>query len=427
MRILVIGAYGLLGGYVTARLVSDGHQVVGLGRETAVAERRFPSVRWVKADLRRMTRTKWAALLEGVDAVVNCAGALQDGPRDDLRVVHEQAVSELAAACEAAGVHRFVQISAAGVERDVGPFQRTKHAADEAVRGSGLDWIILRPGLVLAPAAYGGSALLRGLAAFPFAIPAVSPDSPVQIVSVEDVAEAVVRSLSATPRFVCDLVNDEQTRLRDILIAMRAWLGLPAARLVALPRWLGAISAAVADGLAWLGWRSPMRTAAVRQLAAGVTGRAEDAQTHLGFKPRSLADTLARWPSGVQERWFGRLYFLKPVVLMTLAAFWAVSGVIGLVGRADAIALLTHAGFSPELAGASVLGGSAADLLLAGLVCVRATARMALRGMILVTFAYLAGASLWVPDLWGDPLGPLVKSIPAAALALVALAVMDER
>jgi hypothetical protein len=47
--------------------------------------------------------------------------------------------------------------------------------------------------------------------------------------------------------------------------------------------------------------------------------------------------------------------------------------------------------------------------------------------MLLVTAGYLIGASLVRPDLWLDPLGPLVKSIPAAFLALAALATLDER
>ena len=73
------------------------------------------------------------------------------------------------------------------------------------------------------------------------------------------------------------------------------------------------------------------------------------------------------------------------------------------------------------------MAGSLLDLGLAALVCIRGTARAALAGMILVTALYLASASLWLPGLWADPLGPLVKSIPAAMLARVALAVMDER
>ena len=41
--------------------------------------------------------------------------------------------------------------------------------------------------------------------------------------------------------------------------------------------------------------------------------------------------------------------------------------------------------------------------------------------------AYLAGATLWRPDLWADPLGVLVKTIPAALLAWITLALLDDR
>lgn len=47
--------------------------------------------------------------------------------------------------------------------------------------------------------------------------------------------------------------------------------------------------------------------------------------------------------------------------------------------------------------------------------------------MVAITAAYLAGATVWRPDLWADPLGPLVKVVPAALLAVVALAMLEER
>ncbi len=170
-----------------------------------------------------------------------------------------------------------------------------------------------------------------------------------------------------------------------------------------------------------------MRTTAIRQLAAGVGGDAREAQLHLGFAPLPLADTLAGWPSGVQERWFARLYFLKPLALAVLAVFWAVSGVVGFASHAAAARLLTAGGFAHPLAEGLVRAGSLVDLALAVLVCLRSRARLALCGMLLVTIGYLAAATVWAPGLWSDPLGPLVKSIPAAMLALVALAMMDER
>ncbi len=67
------------------------------------------------------------------------------------------------------------------------------------------------------------------------------------------------------------------------------------------------------------------------------------------------------------------------------------------------------------------------DIALGLAVLYRPRTRLALCGMILVTLAYLAGSLLMEPALWLDPLGPMVKTVPALALTLVALAILDER
>ncbi len=76
---------------------------------------------------------------------------------------------------------RIIHISAIGASTD-GPtaFARTKAQADAHLASLDLDWVILRPTLVLAPAAYGGTAMLRGLAGLPWVVPSVA--SQVQIV-----------------------------------------------------------------------------------------------------------------------------------------------------------------------------------------------------------------------------------------------------
>ena len=179
---------------------------------------------------------------------MNCAGALQNSRRDDLEGVHVDGPLALARACVAVGVRRFVQISAAGVEDGPQAFSRTKRDADAALRTLDLDWVILRPGLVLAPAAFGGSALLRGLAAFPGVIPSVYAETVVQVVSVEDVAEAVSRAVApeSPARFTAELVAAEQTTLGEILRTLRQWLGYSPAPLLRLPPLIARASAAVA-------------------------------------------------------------------------------------------------------------------------------------------------------------------------------------
>ncbi|MCI3134716.1 SDR family oxidoreductase [Phenylobacterium aquaticum] len=429
MRILVTGAYGLIGGRVTARLLAEGHEVTGVGRHVAAAARSLPQVRWIEADLARWREGDWAPHLADIDAVVNCAGALQDGPTDNLVAVHLTGPLSLGRACVTAGVRRFVQISAAGVAHGQDAFSRTKREGDEALAGLDLDWTILRPALVLAPVAYGGSALLRALAAVPFVIPAVHARAVTQVVAVDDIALAVARALApdAPMRRIIDLGASAETTLAEVLIGLRAWLGLPPAPVLDLPPLVARIAATGADALAWLGWRSPLRSATLGQLARGVRIRPGEAERALGFAPKDLSQALAAMPAGVQERWFARLYALKPVILAGLAGFWIVSGAVGLAEIPAATAVLAASHFPPAAATPAVIGGALADIALGLLACVRSTAAFALWGMILVTGGYMVGATLWRPDLWADPMGPLVKTLPAALLALVALALLEDR
>lgn len=430
-KVLVLGGYGLIGEAVVERLLGDGHQVTGLGRDIRDAERRWPAVRWVAADMARLLAAEdWLPLVAGLDAVVNAAGALQDGPRDRLDAIHRGAVVALVTACEQAGVSRIVQISAIGADpTSSDAFFSTKGEGDRAVANSSLDWTILRPGLVIAPAAYGGTALLRALAAFPGFIPAVMARQPIQTVAGTDVAEAVSHGVAGSlpPRLSVDLVEAEPRSLADVLVAFRAWLGLPPARVVPMPAFLGRIAGVFADGLGLLGWRSPLRSAALAALARGVTGNAKSWNEISDQQLQPLEATLAAMPAHVQERWFARLWLLKPAVFGVLSLFWLISGIVGFARHDAAAGILVSHGLSPTLALVMVLAGSVADIAVGAAVLVRSLARLALLGMIAITLAYLGAATALAPDLWLDPLGAMVKAVPALCLALVALAILDER
>ena len=106
-KVLVLGGYGLIGEAVVGRLVRDGHQVTGLGRDISDAKRRWPAVGWIAADMSKLLAAEdWLPIVAGMDAVVNAAGALQDGPRDRLDAIHRSSVVALVAACEQAGGRR---------------------------------------------------------------------------------------------------------------------------------------------------------------------------------------------------------------------------------------------------------------------------------------------------------------------------------
>ncbi|MEA2907656.1 MAG: hypothetical protein QOI12_5043 [Alphaproteobacteria bacterium] len=432
MRILITGAYGLIGSAILARLHRDGHALVGAGRALAVAGRRFPYARWVEADFARLvTAAAWRPLLAGIEAVVNCVGVLQDSARDDTRRVHVEATCALFEACAQAGIRRVVHVSAIGAARD-GPtdFSRTKAEADARLSRLDLDWVILRPGLVLAPAAFGGTAMLRGLAGVPFVTPVVGAQSRIQVVAVDDVTETVALSVrpGAPATVTWELAHPHVHTLGGIVAALRAWLGFPPQPLLALPPGAGRVVSLLADALGWLGWRSPARSTALAQLTAGVVGDPAPWMAATGIKPRSLDDILAATPSGVQERWFARLYLLKPVAILALALFWSATGVIALgPARAAAMAQLNQAGVHGLGADVTLIGGAVFGVVLGVLLLVRRLARPVLVVMLAATPFYVLAGSVLAPQLWADPLGPLTKTIPLLVATALTLAILDER
>jgi len=431
LTILIVGAYGLIGCGIAQRLAGDGHTIVGLGRDIGTGERVIPSIRWHAADLRTLTNAiAWQPFLTGVDAVVNCSGALQDGPDDDLEVVHHHAVAALAQACVSAKAN-LIQISAAGVHADApSPFLASKARGDAAIQKAGGHYHIFRPGLVLANHSYGGTTMLRMLAAFPVIHPIAVPNAKVQTIALDDVAKAVSAAVAnKIPRgFVGDLVEAEVHSLRDLVAAMRGWLGFaPARYVVETPLAVMQFVAKAADGLGKLGWRSPLRSTAVTVLTNGVTGVPADL-SRFGVPPaKSLHETLASMPAGVEDRMFARMALVTPVIISTLIVFWFLSGVIGFLRMNEAAQVLNNAGWPSALAVTSVLFWAFVDIAIAAGLAFRRLAKLACWGAIGVSLFYLAASSVIVPHLWLDPLGPLVKVLPGMALALVARIALETR
>jgi uncharacterized protein YbjT (DUF2867 family) len=430
MHILVLGGNGFIGQSVCQKLLTDGHAVTALGRSVNQVRQRLPQVAWISQDIGRLTTPDdWQTLISGKDAIVNCAGALQDGSRDDVQAVQQTAMLSLYAAAEKQELGMLVQISAVteGTGRDL-PFLATKRMADAALKQSTVPYVILRPALVIGRNAYGGSALLRALAAFPIVTPLIFGEKPVQITALSDLCEAISASIDGRIASQSDilLATPDTLPLRSVIAMHRSWLGLRAAPIFELPGLIAAATSWLADCAGWLGWRSPLRSTAMTIMSGGVTSGQTPSAISTPFPLLSLDDTLAAHPSGVQDLWFARLYWLKPLIVVILAIFWIASGVITLFCfDASAAHLAPH--FGSLTATILTLMTSLPDVALGLLVVFRRHSAKAMIAMLLLSFIYLVAGTILDPGLWLDPLGPYVKVFPSLCLTLVGLAVLGER
>lgn len=423
-RVLVLGAYGLIGAAIVRELGACGFRVSGLGRSRRTALRTFPDLDWRIADLSRLsTPEDWQPPLGDIDIVVNASGVLQDGAGDGVVAVQRDAMLALYRAAESLSLRRIVQVSAPDVTPSASTaFQRTKAEADATLGASSIDHVILRPGLVLGREAYGGTALLRLLAALPGVVVLTLGDRPVRTVALEDVARAARMAVDGTlpSGTAIDLVSPEETTLREIVLALRAWLGLPPPlAVIDLPAGIGRISARIGDLLGYLGWRSPLRSTAMRILADGVGGDPADWRRVAGHDLGTVATSLAAMPATAADLMAARAALALPLAIKMLALFWLASGIIGLADTGGAAQVLSGSALPAGWHVPAVVTGSLVDIGLGLAIVVRRLVRPACLGMIVTSLSYLAGASILVPDLWADPLGSLVKVVPAIALAAV--------
>lgn len=150
MEILVTGGTGFIGGQLCTELDSRGHSVTALARNPADGD--LPeSVAVVAGDITDYDAIEGA--FEGMDAVVNLV-ALSPlfKPRGGNQMhdqVHRGGTENAVRAAEVHGVKRFVQLSGIGADPD-GPtaFLRAKGQAEEIVKASDMDWVIIRPTVV---------------------------------------------------------------------------------------------------------------------------------------------------------------------------------------------------------------------------------------------------------------------------------------
>ncbi|MEU5908998.1 NAD(P)H-binding protein [Micromonospora sp. NPDC047527] len=156
MKVFILGISGAVGRLLADDLSKRGDTVSGLVRRD---EQKFELMRrGVHASvgqLADMTVDSLGSMLRGVDAVVYTAGS-NGGARDVTAAIDGEGVIRVLEATTLAGVHRFTLVSVmpeAGRDQDLSDDEEfyfaVKKIVDVVVSQSHLDWLILRPSMLL--------------------------------------------------------------------------------------------------------------------------------------------------------------------------------------------------------------------------------------------------------------------------------------
>jgi nucleoside-diphosphate-sugar epimerase len=143
MKVAITGATGFIGSHLATRLSGEGHEVVRLSR----LARRSTGEEVVKASLDDVDQL--AAAFAGCQAVAHCAGINREIDRQTFQRVHVEGTRNVVEAVRRARVEKIVLMSFLRARPDCGsPYHESKWAAEEIVRECGLDYTIIKAGVV---------------------------------------------------------------------------------------------------------------------------------------------------------------------------------------------------------------------------------------------------------------------------------------
>lgn len=270
MRIAITGGTGFVGRNLARRLLADGHEVVLISRGVDARDpsiRNDPRVRFAAIGIG--DEDKLAEAFAGCGAVAHCAGINREVGGQTYQAVHVEGTRDVVAAARRAGAAKVLLISFLRARPDCGSgYHESKFAAEEIVRGSGLDYTVLKCGVIYGRGDHMLDHLSHAFHTFPVFGLVGFEDKPVRPIAVEDLAEICKAALvdGRLGRQTLAVVGPEQMPLSE---AVRRVARVAGKRplMVRMPLWFHRGLARVVERLMTV----PMvSTAQIRMLSEGI-------------------------------------------------------------------------------------------------------------------------------------------------------------
>jgi uncharacterized protein YbjT (DUF2867 family) len=296
--ILVTGGTGFVGPRVVHALRSRDLPVRALARRPQHEDSlRSWGVELVQGDMTDPESLKRA--VDGVDAVVHLV-AIRQGKREEFQRLMVQGTRDLLDAAKAAGVQRFVLMSALGTTEEtkgIVPYYEAKWAEEQDVEASGLRYVILRPSFVFGQ----GGGILPTFAKLARIGPVTAVTGKgtqrIQPIWIDDLGEYFAESLTRDDVLdrTWELGGPDRVDWNEFWARLRRVLGIKRRPTVHMPMWFMRANAVVTERLPG---NIPLTRDLLKMLEAGDNVTTDDSAAEtFGVKLMPLDEQLRRGTS----------------------------------------------------------------------------------------------------------------------------------
>lgn len=197
MRFAVTGGSGFVGRHLARSLSGCGHEVVLIARGV---DQRDESIRQLARSrffsIGTSNEEKLFHAFAGCDGVAHCAGINREIGNQTYQCVHIEGTRNVVNAAKRAGVRNIALLSFLRARPNCGSgYHESKWAAEEIVRSSGLDYTVLKPGVIYGKGDHMLDHLSHTLHTLPLFALVGMKDRPVRPLAVEDLVRVIRASL----------------------------------------------------------------------------------------------------------------------------------------------------------------------------------------------------------------------------------------